>query len=247
MKLDFIKGQEKTISVASSGIAVLLAVLIGMKIVSYQKLSARADKVENTVQTIMTEDCNNTKDLDKYLGPTKEIADNLKKSNLFAPPPPKSNPVTQVPSIFGNEAFINNQWHKEGDMIQDAKIISIEPTQVTIEWDGQTTVFRPLGAEIASNGSSENEPPRPENIMNPGAKIVTMSPPSPEQRPEEISSPAIVMSEQPSQEQIPEEIKNAMEKMNLPSLSPEMLENMSDEQRMQFEQMIKQRMKTQMN
>ncbi|MBN2591391.1 MAG: hypothetical protein JXA96_16115, partial [Sedimentisphaerales bacterium] len=144
--------------------------------------------------------------------------------------------------ILGNEAFINNKWYKEGDMVQDAKIVSIEPTQVTIEWDGKKTVLRPLGANVASNGTSGNAPPRPENIITSGRRAVSIVPPAQGQPPDETPSPDVVIMEPPSQDQMPDEIKNAMEQMNLPNMSPEMLQNMSEEQRKQFEQMIMRRM-----
>ncbi|MBN2588345.1 MAG: hypothetical protein JXA96_00665, partial [Sedimentisphaerales bacterium] len=99
MKLDYTKGHEKLISVTLSGISVLFVVLICMKIVSYYKLSTRAGNIEEMAQIIIANDCNKPDDLDKYLDTTKEMANNLKKSNLFAPPPPKKNPVTQVPCI----------------------------------------------------------------------------------------------------------------------------------------------------
>lgn len=161
MKLDFIKEKKELISVVLSGISVLFAVLICMKIISYFKISIRTQNIEDSVRTIITKDSTKTNDLDKYLGPTKEIANSLKKNNLFAPPQPKRNPITSVPCILGDEVFINNKWYKEGEMVQDAKIIAIEPTQVTIEWDGKTTVYRPLDAPGASPGPGERPPSMP--------------------------------------------------------------------------------------
>ncbi len=243
MKLVYIKGQGKLISVAASGISVLLAVLICMKIFSFYKLSTRAANIENMAQIIIANDCNKPDDLKKYLTTTKEMADNLKKSNLFAPPPPKTNPVTQITGIMGSEAWINNKWCKEGEMIQDAKIISIEPTQVTIEWDGKKTVLRPLGVDIASNEPGENAPPRPENIPTSSSRVVTLAPPQREQSPvEPASSPSMVMTEQPSQGQIPEQVKKVMEQMNIQNINPAMIQNISDVEKEQFEKMMRMQM-----
>ena len=162
---------------------------------------------------------------------------------MFAPPPPKNNPVTQVTGILDNEAFINNEWHKEGDMIQDAKILSIEPTQVTIEWDGKKTVLRPLGVDGPSGEPGENAPPRPENIPAAGPRVVTIEPPQKEQPPEEqVSSPSMVMTEQPSQRQIPEQVKKIMEQMNIQNFNPSMLQNMSDAEKEQLEKMMRMQM-----
>ena len=108
--------------------------------------------------------------------------------------------------------------------------------------DGKTKVFSPLGAKTDSNGSSEKAPVRPEDIITSGQRIVSIAPPSPEQPPGQTENMGMVMIEQPSQVQIPDEIKNVMEQMNLPNISPEMLKNMSDEQREQLENMVRMRM-----
>ena len=243
MKLVYIKGQEKLISVAASGISVLLAVLICMKIISFYKLSTRAANIESMAQIMIANDCNNPDELKENMTTTKEMANNLKKSNLFAPPPPKTNPVTQVTGILDNEAFINNKWCKEGEMVQDAKIILIEPTQVTVEWDGKKTVLRPLGADVASNGPGENTPPRPENIPTSGSRVVTLAPSQREQPPgEPVPSPSMVINEQPSQIQLPEQEKKVMEQMNIQNINPAMIQNMSNEEREQFEKMMKMQM-----
>lgn len=243
MKLVYIKGQGKLISIAASGISVLFAVLICMKIISFYKLSNRAANIENMAQIMIANDCNKPDELKKYLSTTKEMANNLKKSNLFAPPPPKTNPVTQVTGILDNEAWINNKWYKEGEMVQDAKIILIEPTQVTIEWDGKKTVLRPLGVDIASNGPGESAPPRPENIPTVNPRVAVIEPSQREQPSgEPASSPGMVISEQPSQKQLPEQVKKVMEQMNIQNINPAMIQNMSNEEREQFEKMMRMQM-----
>lgn len=151
MKFDYMKQKNKLFSLAMSCISVLLAVLIFIKITSYHKQSASAQNIEDLIRTIKTEDNNKPDTLNKS---TKDMLTSLKSSNLFAPPPEKRNPVTEIRCILGNEAFINDRYYKEGEMCQDAKIVRIEATQVTIEWDGKTTVLRPLDAAMASSGPS---------------------------------------------------------------------------------------------
>jgi hypothetical protein len=158
MKLNDIKEKKELISVALSGISVLFAVLTIMKIISYFGLSARAQDIEHIFQTIKARDNTKRDELDKYLRPTKELANSLKKSNLFAPPQEKKNPITEVRCILDNEAFINGSWYKQGGMVQDARIVTIEPAQVSIEWDGKTTVYRPMDASMASAGAGERPP-----------------------------------------------------------------------------------------
>lgn len=155
MKLDYLREKKKFISVVLSCISILFAVLITMNIIFYFKLSARA---QNIVQSIKTMDSTKPDDLNKYLSRTKEMANSLKKSNLFVRPQEKKNPITEVRCILGNEVCINNKWYKEGEKYQDAKILTIEPTQVTIEWDGKKTIYRPLDASGGSPGSGVRPP-----------------------------------------------------------------------------------------
>jgi hypothetical protein len=224
MKLDYIKEKKELISIALSGISVLFAVLIFIQIISYIKLSARAQDI---VQTIKARDSTKPDNLDKYLSPAKEMANSLKKSNLFAPPQEKRNPITEVRCILGNEVFINNKYYKEGEMCQDAKIVRIEPTQVTIEWDGKTTVLKPIDAAMASAGQGERppsgSPTRPPSVpgspSTAGPSRGTVVPPPQEQPPPEpgnmpIDVQSIITNMPPSQEQLPEQVqKQLMEAM----------------------------------
>jgi hypothetical protein len=188
--------------------------------------------MEDIVQTIIARDNTSSHDLDKYLSPTKEMANSLKKNNLFAPPQPKKNPITTVPCILGDEVFINNKWYKEGEMVQDAKIIAIEPTQVTIEWDGKRTVFNPLDAPGASPGPGERPPSGPTGIPPARPSMGPIPPPGapgpqpgpgenvpsgPESTPPAIPSMVPIppsLQELPP-DQVQERIKNEMQKMRM--------------------------------
>lgn len=214
MKLDYIKEKKELISVALSGISVLFAVLIFMKVTSYFKLSASAQDI---VQTIKARENTKPDDPNKYLGPAKEMANSLKKNNLFAPPQEKRNPITEVRCILDNEAFINGSYYKEGAMVQDAKVVKIEPTQVTIEWDGKTTVYRPMDAAMASAGPSERASSRT-GSPQPGPSSPsrgTVVPPPQEQPPPGAegmppAGPSIVPNIPPSQGQPPEQIQKQL-------------------------------------
>ena len=59
-------------------------------------------------------------------------------------------------------------------MVQDAKIVAIEPAQVTIEWDGKTTVLRPIDAAMASPGGAERTPPRTSGTQRGSPSMVTV-------------------------------------------------------------------------
>lgn len=232
MKLDYIKERKELISVVLSGISVLFAMLIFMRLASYFKLSARARDIKGIVQTIIARDNTRVDELNKYLSPTKEMAKSLKKSNLFTPPQEKKNPVNEVRCILGDEAFINNKWYKESEMVQDAKIVAIEPTQVTIEWDGKTKVFRPLDAPGVSSGPGERPPSGPGGTPPARSSTSPIPPPGvpgPQPGPVEgtPSGSGSVPPDIPSvipippslqgqlSDQVQERIKNEMQKMRL--------------------------------
>jgi hypothetical protein len=88
----------------------------------------------------------------------RELADALKVKNLFVKAPSKQHPVKQVDGILGREVLIANKWYKVGDQIGEARIVSIDPTRVTIEWDGKTKTFAPIAA--AQSRRSAPEPPK---------------------------------------------------------------------------------------
>ncbi len=152
MKIDYLKEKKELVSVVLLGVSAVLAVSILVKVTGFFTASAKAEKIVKTAVAQNTEDAN---DIDKYFAKYKMLADALKKNNLFAPPPPKQHPVTEVLGIFGDEVIIRDKLYKVGDKIGDAKIVAIEATQVTIEWDGKKKTFSPMDA----GGSSQ--PGRP--------------------------------------------------------------------------------------
>ncbi len=152
MKLDYLKEKKELVSVILLGVSAVLAVLILVKVTGFFTAPARAEKiVKNAVQ-------NNTdaNDMDKYFAKYKALANELKKNNLFTPPPPKQHPINEVLGIFGNEVLIKDKWYKVGDSVGEAKIVAIGPTQATIEWDGEEKTFAPIDAK----GSSQPGGPR---------------------------------------------------------------------------------------
>lgn len=153
MKLDFLKEKKELASIALLGFSALMAVFILYQIIDYFSDAARA---ENVVKTAIKQTATEAKNTEQYSAKDREIAVNLTRNNLFAPPTTLENPVKEVRAIFGNQVLINNRWYGEGDTISgDAKIVAIEPTQVTIEWNGRQTSFRPLDASIPEPQKSD--------------------------------------------------------------------------------------------
>ncbi len=141
MKLDFLKKREEWLSLVFIATSVGLGVLILLKISGYYVVQAEAGQ---TIAMAMQEGQPDPNDTRTRLGKVKEVAGTLKTRNLFSPQPTRQHPVREVAGILGGEALIGDRWYNEGDRVSDARIVKIEPTQVTVEWDGQMKVFAPI-------------------------------------------------------------------------------------------------------
>jgi len=158
MKLDYLKEKKELVSVVLLGVSVFLAVLILIKAASFFTASANA---ENLLKKALAQSKLDDEDQKKYFTESKAMADELKRDNLFVPPPPKQHPVREVPAILGDEVLINGKWYKAGDMVGDAKIVAIEPTQVKILWDGNEKIFAPISTGGASGPGGPRRPGPP--------------------------------------------------------------------------------------
>lgn len=147
MRRDFLKKGQEYISVVLFAFAAVLAVCIFVRLIDFYVTKARAERLVGQEATKSNLDPN---EMDKFIARTKELAEELKKKNLFAPAPEQGHPVKAVTGIFGDEAFINGKWYKTGDKIADAEIISIEPTKVKIKWNGTVKSFAPIAAVDSS-------------------------------------------------------------------------------------------------
>lgn len=143
MKLDYIKEKKELFCPVLLGLSALFGVLILIKVAGFFTASARAEEL---VKRAVAQNKPDASDMEKYLAESKAIADELKKKNLFAPPPPKKHPVKEVRGILGDEALIGDKWYKVGDKIGDANIVAIEATHAKIEWQGKVKIFAPLSA-----------------------------------------------------------------------------------------------------
>ncbi|MCP4612559.1 MAG: DUF1104 domain-containing protein [Planctomycetes bacterium] len=168
MKIDYLKDKTELVSVVLLCVSAVLAVSILVKVTGFFTASVRAEKIVTDAIEQNTEDANDA-NIDKYFAKYKMLADALKKNNLFAPPAPKQHPVKEVLGIFGDEVIIRDKLYKVGSKIGDATIVSIEATEVTIEWDGKKKTFSPMdagassgpGGPRGSRATARGEPPRP--------------------------------------------------------------------------------------
>lgn len=152
MKLDYLKERKGLVSVVLLGTSAFMGAVTLVKATAFFVSSARAERL---VEQAIAQAEPDAEDVQKYLAQSKAIADELKRKNLFAPPEPKQQPIKQVWGILGDEVLIDgsDKWYKVGDMVQDAKIVAIEPTQVKIQWDGREIVLAPI--EAASSAGPE--------------------------------------------------------------------------------------------
>lgn len=158
MKLDFLKNSKGYISRLLMWVSVFLCVLILVKVVGCLTASVKAGVI---VKKIVAQSNLDPNEMDKYFDKSRKLADELKKNNLFAPPPPKQHPVKEVSGILGREVLINGKWYKAGDKVGDATIVAIEPTQVKIEWEGNEKFFAPIGAASKPEQKKKGKKPKP--------------------------------------------------------------------------------------
>jgi hypothetical protein len=150
---DIRKDKNGSIKLGLVAVGVLLASLVGAKVARCVVEPRRAERLLAHASSSNEPDPNR---IQPYLDRTREAAEVLRKNNLFVKAPPPQHPVKQVDGILGNEVLIGDKWYKAGDRIGDANIVSVESTQVTVEWNGKKKAFAPL----ASAGAMPPAPPK---------------------------------------------------------------------------------------
>jgi len=154
MKLDNIKEKQGLISISLFWVSAVLGVLILVRLGSFFVTSARAERLIEDAAAQSQPDANDAK---KYLAKFKEVADELKKKNMFAPPPPKPGwPVSKVIGILGDTALINDKWYKVGDEIGGAKVLKIGPAYVKMVWEGKEKSFSPFDVKEVEGAKSDS-------------------------------------------------------------------------------------------
>jgi len=137
MKFDYLKERQELVSAVLLGASAILGVMVLVALVSYSSESAKAERLIRTVVAGGEADANA---VEQYVAKSKEVADAMKKKNLFAPPPAKKHPVSEVSGIIGSRVLIGGKEYGLGDSVGEAKIVAIEPTYVKIEWEGERTL-----------------------------------------------------------------------------------------------------------
>ena len=143
MRLDHIKDNKEVVSVLLIVVSALLVVATFVKAAGTVMSIAEAQR---HVAGAIEQGKPDPNQVRSCMAEAKQLADQLKIKNLYAPPPPKKNPVTEVRGIMGGEALIDGKWYKAGDKIGDAKIVAVEPTLVRVEWEAELHTFEPIKA-----------------------------------------------------------------------------------------------------
>ncbi|MHC4707494.1 MAG: hypothetical protein ACYS8I_10465 [Planctomycetota bacterium] len=157
MRFESLKEKQGVASISLLCASGVLGILIAVRLGSFYMTSARMERLVEEAVAQSKPDPNSAKD---YIAKFKEAADELKKKNMFSPPPPKPGwPVSRVEGILGDTAFINGGWRKVGDNIGGAKVLEIWPTYVKLEWEGQQKTFSPY--DVATTESKKEEKKRP--------------------------------------------------------------------------------------
>lgn len=150
MNFDYLKKNKDFARPVLLGVSLVLAALTAYRLWDYRTASARAQSIVSQAAEKGSPDPEAARE---NLAKFTELANTIKKENLFVPPVAKRNPVSTVSGIMGNETLIDEKWYKVGDKISDAEIVAVEPTFVKVKWDGKETTFAPISAIVAETPS----------------------------------------------------------------------------------------------
>jgi hypothetical protein len=152
MKIDvknLMNEKKELVSVSLLGLIILLALLLLLKVTRFYAASARAQNV--VVKAI---DNLNSLPTPVDLSIDQKIVEALTSNNIFNAIPPSAiasipqNPITEIRAIVGESVLINENWYKAGDSVNQVKIVAVEPTQVTIEFNNTQTTLRTIDASL---------------------------------------------------------------------------------------------------
>jgi len=140
-----IKRTTRRIHLILIAASLLLIGAMAVKVFAYTTSSKTISaRIANAIDAVNGKDENGKTYSKNYT----EIAAELKKKSVFAPPPSKKkNPVKNIDGILGDSALIKGKFYKVGDKIGDTKLISIHPTYVIVKFDGKETKLAPLAKQ----------------------------------------------------------------------------------------------------
>jgi hypothetical protein len=156
MKIGNFKKNLTYVSKALVVISILCVVLTAARVSGYM---ISAGRIASDLETAKAGNGKDDETVKKLLATHREVADALKKKNMFVPQPPKPNPP-QCYGIIGSSAIIDGKYYKAGDKFGSAEIVAVGPKDVTILWDGKEMKLVPFSYEskFASAGRPRPTP-----------------------------------------------------------------------------------------
>ncbi|MGI6273330.1 MAG: hypothetical protein ACOYLD_13355 [Anaerohalosphaeraceae bacterium] len=229
--VDALKKHLPLLSYAVYAAAAILLVVTVTRLFGHKSAQAALAQTVQKCKEQGKPDEQKTKNL---LAEAKKAGDELKKKNIFVPPPPKPNPPT-CQGILGNAALFGDKLYKVGSKVGAAEIVSIGATEVVIKWEGKDMTLKPFDAGGQFGGGpspgpqgrgGRSGPVRPESSGPPpgtmaGASNTEIRPGPPEGGPRG----ALMNMSQEERDQLVERFRN---------MSPEERERFREEQRQRF-------------
>jgi hypothetical protein len=151
---NYFKGKDHIVTKAMLAVSIFLGLMILTKTgTAFGQFIKWKSEVKKAAAAMTV----SPKQSEQSLAAAKTIVDNMKKKNLFAPQPAKAKSIEQVAGIFGDEALINGKWYKAAAKVQDAEIVSIEPTKVVVRVDGQEKSFLPIISKSSETSGEKGQ------------------------------------------------------------------------------------------
>jgi hypothetical protein len=97
------------------------------------------------------------KEIVASLGTPNKTIEQMKKKNPFSGTAPTPS-IPKCQGILGQFALFGDQWYKAGDTVQDAKIVSIGPSEVKILWQEKEQTIKPFDVEVQYQKSQSGGP-----------------------------------------------------------------------------------------
>ncbi len=111
------------------------------------------------IETAAKQNIQDDETVKKLLAKGNELAEALKKKNMFAPPAPKPKQPS-CSGIFGDMAIFGDKCYKVGENAGGAKILEVGANFVKIEWEGKPVdlwPFSPGSKTVESPDSKRTE------------------------------------------------------------------------------------------
>lgn len=215
MKFDYIKNNKEFLSKGLLVVSAGLACLLVFKVAAFGYGSWR---VESEIEKAIASSKHDEEAVKKSLAKYTDAANELKKKNLFAPPPAKPGPP-RCTGILGDMAILNGKGYKVGEDAGGAKVVAIDAKEVTVMWDGKEMKLQPF-KKVTFDKSSKPAAKKKETPQPAAAKPKTIE--------------AVEQAENNVRERQRRPGRGRARMMNLSSEEREKIRNMSREERREY-------------